>query len=111
MARVNIRDRVALERLYPEDAFANEASRNEQPDAVTRGLRIGSAPDKDGCFELERASRHAGEPETPYFLAPQKSQDYRRFLDEVIVAAERFGFRGEETPGQGDARIRGLRGG
>jgi len=111
MTRVNIHDRAALERLYPEDAFANEAARNEQPDVVTRGLRVGSAPDENGCIELERASRHAGEPETPYFLAPQRSQDYRRFLDEVIVAAKRFGFRSEETPGQGDPRIRGLRGG
>jgi hypothetical protein len=67
------------------------------------------APDESGCFELERAARHVGEPETPYFLAPHNGQDYDRFLGDVIAAAQRYGFRAEETPGQGDPRIKGLR--
>jgi hypothetical protein len=109
MAKVDMKDRTALERLYPKDEFASDAARNDLPNAIVRGVRVGSAPDESGCFELERAARHVGEPETPYFLAPHNEQDYERFLDEVITAAKRFGFRAEETPGQGDPRIKGLR--
>jgi hypothetical protein len=111
MARINVNDRGALERLYPKDAFASDAARNELPSTIVRGALIAAAPDEKGCFELERASRHAGEPETPYFLAPQKGQDYGQFLDDVIAAAERFGFRMKQTPNPDDPRLRGARGG
>jgi hypothetical protein len=109
MARVNTNDRGSLERLYPKDVFASDAARNELPNAIARGARIASAPDEGGWFELERASRHTGEPETPHFLAPQKGQDHRQFLDDIVAAAHRFGFRPKESPGQGDPRIKGLR--
>jgi len=114
MAKVNANDRSTLERTYPEDAFKSDAAQNEKvPNAVRHGVRIGSAPDPEGCFELERAARHAGEPETPTFLAPtlaaMPEEGYALFLDDVVAAAQRFGFRADESPGQGDPRIRGLR--
>jgi hypothetical protein len=114
MAKVNANDRSTLERTYPEDAFKSDAAQNEKvPNAVRHGVRIGSAPDSEGCFELERATRHAGEPETPTFLAPAQAvvpeQGYVQFLDDIVAAAERFGFRADKSPGQGDPRIRGLR--
>jgi len=113
MSKVNANDRGTLERAYPRDAFASDAARNEAPNAVQYGVRVGSAPDESGCFELERANRHAGEPETPYFLvpalAPASGRDYAQFLDDIIAAAKRFGFRVDESPGFGDARLRGLR--
>jgi len=109
MAKVNANDRATLERVYPKDEFVNDAARNDLPNAIVRGVRVGSAPDDTGGFELERAARHVGEPETPHFLAPHNGQDYQRFLDDVIAVAQQFGFRTEETPGQGDPRIKGLR--
>jgi hypothetical protein len=118
MAEVNANDRASLERVYPEDAFASDAAQNEVvPTTVRRGVRIGSAPDDSGRFELERAARHVGEAQTPDFLAPARRNEepadpgrgYVQFLDDIVAAATRFGFRAEESPGQGDARIRGLR--
>ena len=123
MAKVNVNDRGSLERAYPAEAFAADAAQNERvASPVLRGVRVGSAPDKDGWFELERAARHAGEPETPYFLAPvlraeepqpvatpEPSRGYGQFLDDLIAAAKRYGFRVEDAPGPGDARLRGLR--
>jgi hypothetical protein len=109
MAKVNANDRATLEQAYPADGFATDAARNEAPGVVQRGLRIGSAPDTTGDFELERASRHAGEPETPTFLVPSRGQEYGQFLDDVVAAARRHGYHAETSPGQGDARIKGLR--
>jgi len=74
MTKVNANDRSTLERTYPEDAFKSDAAQNERvPNAVRHGVRIGSAPDAEGYFELERAARHAGEPETPTFPAPTRA--------------------------------------
>jgi len=112
MARANIHDRSTLERAYPADDFTRDAQRNETTDAIRHGVRIGRAPDKDGWFELEPAARHAGEAGGAYFLAPAQAHGaagYAGFLDDIIDAATRFGFRPDESPGQGDARIRGLR--
>jgi hypothetical protein len=134
MARININDRAALERAYPQDAFASDAARNERvPNPLQHGVRIGSAPDADGWFEMERGTRHTGEPETAYFLtparraeelvdrrgysapvqvaAPAPGRGYAQFLDDIVAAAERFGFRKEDSPGPGDVRLRGFRGG
>jgi|SRR6185437_622955 len=112
MTRANIHDRTTLERAYPADDFARDAARNETTDAIRHGVRIGLAPDKDGWFELERAARHAGEAQDQHFLLPARTagdEAYSSFLDDVIEAAKRFGFKPKESPGQGDARIRGLR--
>ncbi|MFZ2003540.1 MAG: hypothetical protein WB697_10885 [Stellaceae bacterium] len=107
---VNANDRETLEQAYPAEAFASDAAQNE-PAAATlhRGVRIGSAPDAAGWFELEPATRHAGEPETPNFLAPAQAARHAQFLDDIVAAARRFGYRAEESPGPGDARIKGLR--
>ncbi|HEY1797713.1 MAG TPA: hypothetical protein VGG57_16495 [Stellaceae bacterium] len=112
MTLVNVHDRSTLERAYPADDFRRDAQRNETTDAVRHGVRIGRAPDRDGWFEVERAARHAGEAEAANFLEPalaHGAQAYSRFLDDVIEAARRFGFKPEDSPGQGDQRIRGLR--
>jgi len=132
MAKVNVNERTSLEDAYPRDAFAGDAARNELvPNIVLHGVRIGSAPGKDGMFELERTARHTGEPQSPTFLAPARreaelverdphsapvqvstpvpSAGYDRFLDDIFAAAKRYGFRAEESPGRGDARLKGLR--
>ena len=112
MTRANIHDRTTLERAYPADDFARDAARNETTDAIRHGVMIGRAPDKDGWFELERAARHVGEAEGRHFLTPARTagdEAYTQFLNDVIDAARRFGFRPEESPGRGDPRIRGLR--
>ncbi|HZK88602.1 MAG TPA: hypothetical protein VFC56_00495 [Stellaceae bacterium] len=114
MAKVNVNDRNSLERVYPREAFAGDAVQNDKvPNELRHGVRIDSAPDESGCFVMERATRHAGEPPTPNFLVPARAADpergYQQFLDDIAAAAERFGFRADESPGQGDPRIRGLR--
>jgi hypothetical protein len=125
MVKVNVNDRASLERAYPQDAFVSDAAQNEQvSDAVLCGVRVGSAPDADGSFELERAKRHAGEQQSPDFLTPVRRDDgpaqpagpaqrsrYQQFLDDIVAAAQRFGFRADETPSPGDVRLKGLRGG
>lgn len=134
MTRVNINDRGTLEHGYPPEAFAGDAAQNERvSQALRQGVRIGSAPDEAGWFELERATRHAGEPETPYFLAPARrgeeliegdqhhparqvsparpADGYAQFLDDIVAAAKRFGFRAAESPGRDEPRLKGFRGG
>jgi hypothetical protein len=123
MAKANIRDRRSIARIYPPDAFASDAARNgEVKSQVLRGLRIASAPDAAGVFDLEPARQQVGEMPDPAFLAPHRREDrlaqsehvdpragYEEFLDDVIAAATRFGFQAEESPGPGDPRLRGLR--
>ena len=133
MARANINDRSSLEQAYPADAFANDAAQNERsPHELRHGLLIATAPDDEGWFELTRAKRHAGEPETPHFLTPARrteelvargehhaatqvappdpARGYTQFLDDIVAAAKRFGFRADRSPSR-DPRLRGLRGG
>ena len=123
--KVKIEDRAALERAYPPDAFAADAARNAATasEAVS-GVRILSAPDNAGEFSFERGSRQVGETASAVFLAPYRrrgnagepeaaSSDsragYQAFLDDIIDAARRLGYKPEESPGQADPRIRGLR--
>ena len=131
MAKVNANDRASLERAYPADAFASDAARNERSTGpLVHGVRVGSAPDAAGWFELEPATRHADEPETSHFLMPirrreemtdqgqglsqaaalQPDDGYHRFLDDIVEAARDFGFRREESPSR-DPRLRGFHGG
>jgi hypothetical protein len=123
MPKANIHRRHSLERIYPPDAFANDAAQNGRTiGEVVRGVCILSSPDAVGDFDLELATRQVGEVASPTFLAPSRTADhsedlrvpdpsagYQQFLDRVLAAAQRFGFTAEETPGRNDARIRGLR--
>jgi hypothetical protein len=109
MTKVYIGDRGSLEHAYPPDVFASDAAQNEAVSEIVRGVRVGSAPDADGLFDLEHATRHVGEPETPYFLVPRLSGDHAQFLDDIVTAAKRFGYRADESPGIGDPRLHGLR--
>ena len=125
MPKVRIDDRTALERAYPPDAFAADAARNAAASSeAISGVRILSAPDEAGEFSFERGSRQVGEASSAAFIAPYRRRGnagepeaasadphagYQAFLDDIVDAARRFGYRPEESPGQGDPRIRGLR--
>ncbi len=120
MASANIADRAGIERIYPAEAFASDAAQNDDlASGLERGVRVLSAPDADGAFGLEQATRQVGEVPSASFLAPRRRQaaagdpdpraGYAEFLDDIVTAAQRFGFEAEDTPGQGDPRIRGLR--
>jgi hypothetical protein len=123
-APANINDRRSIERIYSPDAFARDAAENDRHRIeILKGVRIASAPDENGNFALQPAAQYAGEvPGTP-FLAPfhrrtaeeYASDDpdprhgYDAFIDEIIDAARRHGYRADESPGPGDPRLRGAR--
>ena len=122
--RANINDRQSIERLYPPDAFARDAAENDrQRVEILKGVRVASAPDDDGNFVLEPAAHHAGEVPDAVFLAPfplrtperhaaadpDPHHGYDAFIDEIIEAAQRHGYRAAESPGPGDPRLRGAR--
>jgi hypothetical protein len=132
MPWANVNDRASLERVYPPEAYARDVARNDQAlDPLRYGVAVRSAPDAGGRFELSQAVRHPGEPESPVFLAPAKrveelvdggrapsqrgpaqpQRGYDAFLDDIVDAATRFGFRPEDAPGRNEPRLRGLRGG
>jgi hypothetical protein len=120
----NIHDRASIERVYPREAYASDASQNERrKPAMLRGVRIAAAPDEKGEFAIEPAVQHAGEVPGAVFLAPfhrvtaeenaaadpDPRLGYEAFLDEIIELAQRLGFRADASPGPGDARLRGPR--
>jgi hypothetical protein len=124
MPKANIHDRGSVERVYSAEAFARDAAENDrQRVELLHGVRIGSAPDKAGDFELETASLHAGEVPGAIFLAPfhrstanehapadpDPHHGYDAFIAEIIDAAQHFGYRAETSPGPGDRRLRGAR--
>jgi hypothetical protein len=124
MPIANIHDRSSIERVYPYDGYASDASQNERrKPAVLKGVRITEAADEAGDFRIERAANYAGEVPGAIFLAPfhrvtaqedvaaepDPRQGYEAFVDEIIEAAQRQGFRAEASPGPGDARLRGPR--
>jgi hypothetical protein len=124
MAKANIHDRESMGRVYPPEAFARDAGQNDrQKIELLHGVRIGSAPDQDGDFDLEPASLQAGEVPGAVFLAPfhratpsghtppnaDPHYGYDRFIAEIVEAARRFGYHAETSPGPGDPRIRGAR--
>jgi len=126
MPTANIHDRGSIERVYSQDAYASNASQNDRrKPAMLRGVRITAAANDEGDFTIEPASQHAGEVASvgAVFLAPfhrvtaeenaaadpDPRQGYRAFLDEIVEAAQRPGFRTEASPGPGDLRLRGLR--
>lgn len=120
----NINDRPSIERIYPPDAFARDAAENDRHRVeILRGVRIASAPDEAGNFALEPGAQYTGEvpgtlflapfhPRTPEWCAsddPDPRHGYDAFIDEIIDAARRNGYRADESPGPGDARLRGAR--
>lgn len=120
MAKANIDDRAALERIYPAEAFAADAAQNDLPSStVLKGVRVLSAPDAVGEFYLEPGSRQVGEADGAPFLEPHRRSGvrpdadpragYEQFLQDIIEAARQFGYEPNHSPGQGDPRIRGLR--
>jgi hypothetical protein len=125
MVKVKINDRAALERAYPPDQFAADSAENSATaNEAVAGVRVLSAPDSNGEFSLERGRRQVGEAASAVFLVPYRpggnagepeaasgdqQAGYHAFLDDIVAAARRFGFRPEASPGQGDPRIRGLR--
>lgn len=124
MATANIHDLASLERVYSPDSFASDASDNDRPNtAVLKGVRIASAPDAAGDFDLEPASIHAGEAPGAVFLAPfhrrtptehgavnpDPRHGYEAFLAEIVEAARQRGYAANASPGPGDSRIRGAR--
>jgi hypothetical protein len=69
MPKANIHRRETLEQVYPPDAFASDAAENAPATSeVVLGVRILSAPNAGGDFELERARQHVGEAGAPTFL-------------------------------------------
>ncbi len=129
MQRANINDRSTIERIYPRAVFQQEANANSRARAsVLCGVRIASAPDADGAFDLTRASRHAGEAESgdgAVFLSPTAQQTghgtnypaaagplqaagdrdpYSAFIDKIIAAARSAPVT--PSPGRGGARLR-----
>jgi hypothetical protein len=80
MSSANLNDRSSLERIYPRDAFEQDAGENSRAKAsILKGIRILSPPDDSGAFELARASQHVGEgdPEgDTLFLAPYLGDEY-----------------------------------
>jgi hypothetical protein len=120
----NINDRRSIERIYPPDAFARDAAENDRPRIeILKGVRIASAPDGDGNFALEAGAQYTGEVPGALFLAPfhrrtaeeYASDDpdprhgYDAFIDEIIDAARRHGYRATASPGPDDPRLRGAR--
>jgi len=125
MPKIKIDDRAALERAYPPEDFAADATHNSAAaGAAVNGVRVLGAPDEAGEFSIERGSRGVGETASAIFLTPYRRiadagdpdiassgarAGYDAFLDDIVEAARRFGYRPEESPGPGDPRIRGLR--
>jgi hypothetical protein len=132
MAKANIHRRSTLEEVYPPDAFASDAAQNGRvPNTVLSGVRILSAPDAAGDFDFERATQQVGEAGSASFLAPHRREEgiadtgrgspakvspdpdprqgYDAFLGDIVAAAQRFGFKPEESPGRDEPRLRGLR--
>jgi hypothetical protein len=114
MAKANIHRRSTLEEIYPPDAFAGDAAQNGRvPNTVLSGIRISSAPDAASDFEFERATQQVGEATSAAFLAPYRREDpragYEVFLADIVAAAQRFGFKPQESPGRDEPRLRGLR--
>jgi hypothetical protein len=131
MPTANVKRRETIEQVYSPEAFASDAAQNMQTtNQVRLGVRVLSAPNADGDFELERSSQHVGELASPTFLAPRREEggvsseqpglqpditppdprnSYADFLTDIIAAAEQFGFEPEKSPGRNEPRLQGSR--
>lgn len=80
MSTANVNDRASIERIYPREAFEQDAAKNSRGKAlVLEGVLIASQPGENGEFELVRKRRQVGEndPEgDTLFVAPYLGQDY-----------------------------------
>ena len=132
MPESSIHDRRSIERLYPREVFLSDANANMAAQAsVLHGVRVRSASDRSGRFELTRAARHTGEQddrEGGVFLSPfaqatghgadyphsasaagargRQKDTYDAFIDSIIEAARHAAPGG--TSSTQDARLRGL---
>lgn len=138
MTTARIDDRASLERIYPREAFDNDARENARANnSVIHGMRVLSAPDSSGAFGVARARQHVGEgdPEgDTVFLAPALSgsqvgsgagdgsgqeaggdpvrsagSGYDEFIETVLRVAR--GARFKRPIGKGEERLRGFHGG
>ncbi|HEV7872991.1 MAG TPA: hypothetical protein VGO82_02525, partial [Enterovirga sp.] len=65
MSRAQIGDRSSVERIYPRDAYDEDAAENARPKAqIHHGVRISAPADGSSGFDLARASMHVGEAES-----------------------------------------------
>lgn len=125
VSQANIHDRRSIERIYPPDAFAVDGAENQKQPAneLVKGVRIASAPNQGGSFELESAAQQVGEVPGTVFLAPYRltcpgqgavanpdpHDGYDAFIDDIIAAAQELAATAQASPGPGDPRLRGLR--
>ncbi len=135
MPRANVNDRRSLEEIYGRADFEQDAARNAMADAaVHHGLRIESAPDPEGWFNLARARHQVGEvdgqdslflfPDHPSsasggadgaLYGPEEDpagahrEDYGAFIDRVLESARTADF--PSPIGRGEERLKGFHGG
>ena len=138
MHKANVNDRASVEALYPREAFAEDAGRNAlNKIAVLHGVRIESAPDREGWFGLARARHHVGEAgegaqaiflaaQEPHLAAPlvgqepesapseaaaeaTRADEYDAFVDRIIETARTADF--PESIGRDEPRLKGFHGG
>jgi hypothetical protein len=110
------------------DAFAQDAARNGQvTNQVVLGIRILSAPNAAGNFEIERAGQQVGEAVPPTFLAPHRREertinagcgspvaqsaepDPQEGYQAFLAAAQPFGFEPQKNLGRDEPRLQGFR--
>jgi hypothetical protein len=70
-ANANLHNRRSIEAIYPIEVFAVDAAANQKQPAneLLKGVRILSAPDEAGYFEIARATMHVGEIGATFMVA------------------------------------------
>jgi hypothetical protein len=140
MQSVNINQRETIESYYPLDSFVHDANQNARGKAaVMHGLRILSAPNSDGAFNITKARHNVAEDastEDTLFLYSVRDDDnnwfdsaeadaskavhskehpvnvsdlYHSFIDRVIETARNAKF--QPDIGRGERRLEGFHGG
>ena len=116
MATANIHDRDSIKLVYPPDEYERDSAENDRPGVdVLKGVRVMSAPDEDGNFELASAAKHVAEAGDSIFLVPYRTGEpdretaYHLFIRNIIEAAQRDGYVAANSPKQDNLRIPGAR--
>ena len=140
MQSVNINQRETIESYYPLDSFVHDANQNARGKAfVMHGLRILSAPDDNGAFNVTKAHYNVAEHDSnqdALFLYSVRDDDnnwfdseeadaskavhskehpvnvsdlYHSFIDRVIETARNAKF--QPDIGRGERRLEGFHGG